>query len=285
MDLFDYDFSSSESGEKPKVVFFDTETTGSKDDDEIIEIGAIIEESDGSFELFDELCAPSDGKLIDVAAMVVHGIRNEDVEGRLPFNKSSFFRRIGELNSVQNYLVAHNLPFDLGRLEYYGFKPKMQCIDTLQCAKHLFELDEKLGALEYPLSSYKLQIFRYALFNKQEELEFAGRYGIDIRAHNAISDVVVLRMFFDILVERVEKRKPEYSYSDVLNELVVLSKKPVMVKKFNFGKYKGRLLKGVLETDRGYLEWFYRDMRKKKEAGESIDGNLYQTLKSLLEQQ
>ena len=284
MDLFDYDFSSNESGEKPKIIFFDTETTGSKDDDEIIEVGAIIEDFDGAYELFDELCSPSDGRLIDVEAMVVHGIRNEDLEGKPPFQKSHFFGRIEELNSPQNYLVAHNLPFDLGRLEYYGFVPKMQCIDTLQCAKHLFELDEKLGNLEYSLPNYKLQTFRYALFSKEEELEISRKYGIDIRAHNAISDVVVLRMFFDILVERVKVKYPEFEYKDLLNELVTLSTKPIMVKKFNFGKYKGRLLKGVLETDRGYLEWLYRDMMKKKEAGEGVDENLYQTLKSLLEQ-
>ncbi len=284
MDLFDYDFSSSESGQKPKVIFFDTETTGSKDSDEIIEIGAIIEESDGSFEIFDELCAASDGKLIDIEAMVVHGIRNEDLEGKQPFQKSKFYSRLEEFNTPQNYLVAHNLPFDLGRLEFYGFHSKMHCIDTLQCAKHLFELEEKLGELEYSLPNYKLQTFRYILFNKQEELDFAKRYNIDIRAHNAISDVVVLRMFFDVLIERVKEKNPAYEYTQVLDELATLTKKPVLVKKFTFGKYKGRLLKGVLETDKGYLEWLYRDMTKKKDLGDSVDTNLYQTLKILLEQ-
>ncbi len=285
MDLFDYDFSSSESGQKPKLIFFDTETTGSKDNDEIIEIGAIIEELNGSFEICDELCAVSSGKLIDIEAMVVHGIRNEDLEGKQQFEKSKFYSRLEELNTPQNYLIAHNLPFDLSRLEFYGFQSKMQNIDTLQCAKHLFELEESLGEFEYSLPNYKLQTFRYILFNKEEELNFAKRYRIDIRAHNAISDVVVLRMFFDILVKRVEEKYPEYEYTQVLDELVALTKKPILVKKFGFGKYKGKLLRDVLEIDRGYLEWLYRDISKRKDAGEGIDENLYQTLKSLLEQQ
>jgi len=285
MDLFDFDFTSNESGDKPKVVFFDTETTGAKEDDQIIEIGAIVEEQDGTYELFDEMCATSNKRLIDLEAMVVHGIRNEDLEGKEPFEKSSFYKRIKELNSTANYLVAHNLPFDLARLEYYGFHVKMQCIDTLQCAKHLFELNEPLGELEYPLTNYKLQSFRYALFNKAEELEESNRYGIDIRAHNAISDVVILRLFFKELVNRIKANNPEYQYTDILNELVVLSTKPVLVKQFNFGKYKGRLLKDILEEDRGYLEWLYRDIQKRKKSNEGIDENLYQTLKSLLEQQ
>jgi len=284
MDLFDYDFSRSEAGEKPKCIFFDTETTGSKEDDQIIEIGAIIEDNDGAYEIFDELCGTKGGKLIDVGAMVVHGIRNEDLEGKVPFEKSAFFARLNQLNSAQNYLIAHNLPFDLGRLAYYGFEAKVQLIDTLQCAKHLFELDEVLGYLEYRLPNYKLQTFRYMLFNKEQEQEASAKYNIDIRAHNAISDVVILRIFFDHVVARVKERNPSFNDNDVLNELVALSKKPVLVKKFNFGKYKGRLLKGVLETDRGYLEWLYRDISKKREAGEDVDENLYQTLKSLLEQ-
>ncbi len=284
MDLFDFDFTNSASGEKPKVIFFDTETTGSRDDDQIIEIGAIVEDFDGAYELYDELCSTTDNKLIDLEAMVVHGVRNEDLEGKEPFNKCDFYSRINELNTPINYLVAHNLPFDLGKLRYYGFKEKMQAIDTLQCAKHLYEINETIGDLEYALPNYKLQTFRYALFNKEEEQQEAAKYGIDIRAHNAISDVVILRMFFNKLVSRVEQKYPEFDYSQVLQELVRLSKEPVMVKSFNFGKYKGRLIKGVLETDRGYLEWLYRDMGKKKHAGESVDENLYQTLKVLLEQ-
>ena len=285
MDLFDFDFSSNASGDKAKIIFFDTETTGAKDDDEIIEIGAIIEDFDGSYELHDALCATTEDRIIDLEAMVVHGIRNEDLEGKDPFVKCDFYKRINELNSTQNYLVAHNLPFDLGRLKHYGFKQKLQLIDTLQCAKHLFELDEPLGVYEYPLPNYKLQTFRYALFSKEEELHEASKYGIDIRAHNAISDVIILRLFFDQLVQRLQQKNGEMSLEQALNELVALSQKPILVQKFNFGKYRGRQLKEILEVDRGYLEWLYRDIDKKKSSGESVDENLYQTLKVLLEQQ
>ena len=284
MDLFDFDFSENSDGEKSKIILFDTETTGTNSDDQIVEIGAIIEDLDEAYEQYYELCATTDNKLIDINAMTVHGIRNEELKGKKPFEQSDFYKRMQELNTNTNYLVAHNLPFDLARLEYYGFRAKCKLIDTLQCAKHLFELGEVLGEWEYALPNYKLQTFRYILFNKEQEDSVAKKYGVDIQAHNAIGDVVILKMFFDVLIERVQKLNPNFDKQDALNELVELSSKPVLVKTFNFGKYKGKLLKAVLEIDRGYLEWLYRDIKKKKNSGEEIDENMYHTLKRLLEQ-
>jgi len=284
MDLFDFDFSENETGDKSKIILFDTETTGTNSDDQIVEIGAIVEDLDEAYEQFYELCSTTDNKLIDINAMAVHGIRNEDIADKEPFEKSDFYKRVQELNTPTNYLVAHNLPFDLARLEYYGFKVKCKQIDTLQCAKHLFELGEVLGEWEYALPNYKLQTFRYILFNKEQEDSIATKYGVDIKAHNAIGDVVILKMFFDVLLDRVKKLNPNFDKQDALNELVELSKKPVLVKTFNFGKYKGKLLKAILELDRGYLEWLYRDIKKRKNNNESIDENMYHTLKTLLEQ-
>lgn len=284
MDLFDFDFSENSDGEKSKIILFDTETTGTNSDDQIVEIGAIIEDLDEAYEQHNELCATTDNKLIDINAMAVHGIRNEDIANKEPFEHSDFYKRVQELNMQSNYLVAHNLPFDLARLEYYGFSAKCKLIDTLQCAKHLFELGEVLGEWEYALPNYKLQTFRYILFSREQEDSIATKYGVDIKAHNAIGDVIILKMFFDVLIDRVKKLNPNFDKQKALNELVELSKKPVLVKTFNFGKYKGKLVKAILELDRGYLEWLYRDMKKRKSNNESIDENMYHTLKTLLEQ-
>jgi len=284
MDLFDFDFSNSEDGQKPKMIFFDTETTGSKDDDQIIEIGAIIEDFDGAYEIYNELCATTGNKLIDIEAMAVHGIRNEEIEGKKPFEKSDFYAKVNELNNSSNYLIAHNLPFDLGKLEYYGFKAKCKLIDTLQCAKHLFEIGEKLGEYEYALPNYKLQTFRYALFSKADEAQMASKYGADIKAHNAIGDVIILKMFFNELLKRVEQEHSNFSLEESLEYLSELSKKPVLIKTFTFGKYKGKLIKDVAKKDIGYINWLYSDIKKRKNSGESIDENMYNTLKAILEQ-
>jgi len=282
MNLFDY--NNSEDEQKPKLIFFDTETTGNKDDDQIIEIGAIIKNFDHTYEIYNELCATTGNKLIDIEAMEVHGIRNEDLEGKKPFEKSDFYAKINELNSPTNYLIAHNLPFDLGKLEYYGFSAKCKLIDTLQCAKHLFEIGEKLGEYEYALPNYKLQTFRYALFSKADEAEMASKYGADIKAHNAIGDVIILKMFFNELLKRVEQEHSNFSLEESLEYLSELSKKPVLVKTFAFGKYKGKLIKAVAIKDRGYINWLYNDIKKRKSSGESIDENMFFTLKTILEQ-
>ena len=283
MNLFDYDFSYEDNAIS-KLIFFDTETTGNSKDDQIIEIGAIVEDINGNLvEHYDELCSTTNGKLIAPEAMVTHGIRNEDIEDKKPFTKSKFWQNIDSLNSSSNYFIAHNLPFDLERLKYYGFTPKAKLIDTLQCAKHLYELDEILGDYNYALPNYKLQTFRYILFNKEIEEQEANRFNIEIKAHSALSDVIILKIFFNTLLDRVN-RDNKLTKQEAIDKLVELSTKPIEVKKFNFGKYKGRLLKEVLEIDRGYLEWLYNDMSKKVNSGDSVDENIYTTLKNLLEQ-
>ena len=282
MDLFDFDFTN-EDNKKSKAIFFDTETTGSAKDDQIIEIGAIVEDIDGNFiKSFNELCATTNNKLIHPDAMATHGIRNEDLEGKEPFIKSSFYKELESLNIPSSYFIAHNLPFDLERLKFYGFKPRAKLIDTLQCAKHLFEKGEILGKWEYPLPNYKLQTFRYILFDKeQEELE-AAKFNIEITAHSALSDVIILKMFFKELLLRV-KEKFNLERKDAFEKLTELSSKPVLIKEFSFGKYKGKKIEEVLKIDRGYLEWLYSDMQKKKSSGESIDENIFDSLRYYLE--
>jgi len=278
MDLFDFDFSNENSSKVSRIIFFDTETTGSGEDDEIIEIGSIVEDINGKLiDHFDELCSSS--KLIHPDAMATHGIRNEDIQGKQNFKDSNFYSYLQELNNQDNYLVAHNLPFDLAKLEYYGFNAKIKLIDTLQCAKHLFELGETLGAYEYELPNYKLQTFRYILFSKEDEVAEASKFNLEIKAHSALSDVVILKMFFNELIKRVK----EDNKKDILDNLVELTKKPVLIKQFSFGKYKGKKISDVLENDRGYLEWLYKDIKKKKSAGESVDNNMFGTLKHYLE--
>jgi len=276
MDLFDFDFSSDAN--KSKIIFFDTETTGANSDDQIIEIGAIVEDIDSNLvEYYDELCSTLNSKLISIEAMATHGIRNEDIEDKPSFESSKFWQNIKELNTKDNFFVAHNMPFDLARLEYYGFEPKAKLIDTLQCAKHLFEIDEIIR--DYALPNYKLQTFRYILFSKEDEQFEANRFSLNIKAHSALSDVIILKMFFNELLKRVNKSNK----LEALNYLVELSTKPVFVKKFAFGKYKGQNIANVAKKDRGYLEWLYRDMKKQKSAGESVDSNMFETLKHYLE--
>jgi len=131
-----------------EYVLFDTETTGNSDEDRIIQIGALFINSRGRVKYFDELCKSDID--IKIEAMEVHNITPELIADKKSFKESNFFRELLRVNSEKNYLIAHNIEFDLGMLKKEGFNNRMQLIDTLRCSKHL-----------YPSSPFhRLQYFR-----------------------------------------------------------------------------------------------------------------------------
>ena len=140
-----------------KYILFDTETTGNQDEDRIIQVGAMIVDSKGKIEVFDELC--NTGLPIKIVAMVVHGITPDLIEGKGTFVETNFYKTIQSLNSQENYLIAHNMPFDMGMLEKEGFQSNLQIIDTLRVAKHLLKdsPSHALQYLRYALELYKLE--------------------------------------------------------------------------------------------------------------------------------
>ena len=119
----------------PKYVLFDTETTGGNEEDRIIQIGSMIVDAKEPIEVYDELCSCEIP--IKLEAMEVHNITPDLLENKPKFIDSNFYNRLNELNNSENFLIAHNLPFDLGMLEKEGFKNKLTLIDTLRCARHL----------------------------------------------------------------------------------------------------------------------------------------------------
>ncbi len=130
------------------------------------------------------------------------------------------------INNEQNYLIAHNIEFDLGMLQKEGFVNRMKLIDTLRCSKHLF-----------PDSEYhRLQYFRYSLGLYKEEQKEAEKYNITIKAHDAIGDVLVMKLLLSRLVAQV---KEKYQGVNPMVKLEELTQTPVIMKSFKFGKYQG----------------------------------------------
>lgn len=223
-------------------ILFDTETTGNSQEDRIIQVGGIILTNGSKPLVFDELCSCE--VPIKLEAMEVHNITQEMLNDKPKFIDTNFYKCLNELNLQANYLIAHNIKFDLGMLEKEGFSCNMQIIDTLRCARHL--LDE--------LPYHRLQYLRYALDLYKTETDEATKLNITIKAHDAIGDVLVMKLLLTKLID-IAKEQFSINNKEAISKLVELSAKPVFVKNIKFGKYKGELLVDVASKDQNYLNW------------------------------
>ena len=223
-----------------KYVLFDTETTGNQEQDRIIQVGAMIVHSKEEIELFDELClAPVP---ITIEAMEVHNITPELIKDKGFYEETNFASKVEQFNQKENYLIAHNIAFDLEMLKKEGFQNHYTLIDTLRCAKHLIP--------DSP--NHRLQYLRYALELYQIEQAEAQKLGITIKAHDAIGDVLVMKLLLSKLVRLTQEK---FAGVNPMQKLAELTQTPVMMKTFKFGKYKDREIAEVVNEDRGYLTW------------------------------
>ncbi|RXJ70086.1 DNA polymerase III subunit epsilon [Halarcobacter ebronensis] len=240
----------------PYYVLFDTETTGNQEEDRVIQFGAMIVDQKGNVEAFDEFC--STDVEIKIEAMEVHNITPNLLEGKPKANETSFFKKLKELNSPENYLIAHNISFDMSMIEKEGFVNAYQVIDTLRCAKHLFP----------QMPYHRLQYLRYALELYKTEEKEAAKHNITIKAHDAIGDVLVMKLFLSKLVSKCREIYPDYN---PMEKLVDLTKTPVFIKTFKFGKYKNRDIAEVANEDPGYLNWMRTNLELDEDMKYSLD--------------
>jgi len=229
----------------PKYILFDTETTGAAEKDRIIQVGAMIVHGRDNIEVLDELCSTE--VPIGLEAMEVHNITPDVIENQPPYAELNFTKKILEYNSPENYLIAHNINFDLGMLQKEGFENNYTLIDTLRCAKHLL-----------PNSPYhRLQYLRYALELYKTEGAEADKLGITIKAHDAIGDVLVMKL---LLSELVKLTQEKYAGVNPMVKLAELTQTPVLMKTFKFGKYKDRDIEEICKADKGYINWMQSNL-------------------------
>ena len=244
----------------PLYILFDTETTGNQAPDRIIQIGAMIVKSREEVEVIDEICRTE--VPISIEAMEVHGITPERLEGKPSYAETYFAGRIDVLNTPENYLIAHNIDFDLGMIEKEGFKNQMQKIDTVRCARHLLP----------DLPHHRLQYLRYALeLYKDEEAE-ARKLGVTIKAHDAIGDVLILKLLFSHLVALVREQFPD---DNPIEKMVALTREPVMIRTFKFGKYKGESIEEIAQRDPGYLAWMRKNLDLDEDMRHTLDSYIH----------
>ncbi len=244
----------------PQYIILDTETTGTQDQDRIIQLGFLVLDSK-NVSVYNAFC--SSDIPISYAAMEVHGITPEQIEGKPSCQETEAFAALNALNVSENYLIIHNAPFDLKMLEKEGFACHMKLIDTLRVAKHVFEDEE----------AHRLQYFRYKMgLYKQEEAE-AEALGIVVKAHDAIGDVLVLKLFLSELRKAVEAK---FSNVNAVEMMVELTQKPILIKMFRFGKYRGQAVADVAREDSGYLKWMLDKM-------ENLDEDMRYTINYYLQ--
>ncbi|MEN8146163.1 MAG: exonuclease domain-containing protein [Campylobacterota bacterium] len=245
-----------------KYIILDTETTGAGENDRVIQLGYIVLDPGKPTETHNELCS-SDVPL-SIGAMEVHNITPDMIEGKPSCSEMGAYKRLLELNTSDNYMIIHNAPFDIGMLEKEGFSLEMKLIDTLRVSKHVF-----------PDSDYhRLQYFRYSLELYKEEAAEAANLGIELKAHDALGDVLFLKLLLSKVREAVQEKFPG---ENAVEKMVALTQEPVFITKpMRFGKHKGKTIQELAHEDAGYLRWMMENMQ-------NLDEDTRYTIKKVLE--
>jgi DNA polymerase III epsilon subunit-like protein len=217
----------------------------------------MIVHSRDEIEVFDEFCLAE--VPISIEAMEIHNITPDVIENQPAYAELEFAKKLEELNAKENYLIAHNIKFDLDMVKKEGFENAYTLIDTLRCVKHLL-----------PDSPYhRLQYLRYALELYKTEGAEADKLGVTIKAHDAIGDVLVMKLLLSKLVLLAKEQFPEDK--NPMDTLAKLTKTPVLMKTFKFGKHKGKEVADVAKEDKSYLNWMQKNMDLDEDMAFTLD--------------
>jgi len=215
-----------------KIIILDTETTGVLEEDRIIQLSYLVTDANGKIEeVHNEFCqAPLP---IKFDAMAIHHITPEELEGKPTCTELTGFSRLHELNTPDNLIVIQSAEFDLGMLAKEGFVSQMQLVDTFRI--HRFFYHENPHGLQYN---------RYALGLYKEEAAQMAELGVQIAAHDALGDVIVLKNFYDYLLNDHEEAK-----------MIEMCSKPILMDLMPFGKHKGKRIEEVATSERRSLAY------------------------------
>ena len=202
------------------ILFLDLETTGLESNDKIISIALLGED----FEVYELV---NDGKKIPPLASSINHITNEMIKNKPKLKDSEAYKLLQKNNNEDTVIIGHNVKFDLQKLSEYGFNFKGEVLDTLRVTKHLIPECE----------IFSLQVLRYELKLYKQEKE-------TLYAHNALDDAKVIKNLYDYLLDLQSTKK-----------MIELSKKNVLMQKFDFGKYNSKYIEDIAMNDKSYLQW------------------------------
>lgn len=236
------------------LVFFDVEATGVDQEDRLCQIAFSSTTSDKGVEsYFFKPPLP-----IKIGAMAVHHITEKMIADKPAFIGSPLHAELKKcFEDDRHIFVAHNAKYDRDMMIKEGITAELW-IDTLKIAKHIFP----------DMDSFALQFLRYS-------------FGIEIEAtaHDAKGDVLVLERLFYIMLEKMMEEH-SISADSAIEKMLEWTKEPLLIKYFQFGKYKNKSLEEVAKDDPGYLTWL---LNEKIKSGDNDEDWLY-TLRYFLNQ-
>ncbi|MCD4706506.1 MAG: 3'-5' exonuclease [Candidatus Sabulitectum sp.] len=234
-------FSSIDSG-NARILFLDTETTGSDPATaEVCEVAFLLAEYSGfSFtgekQVFETLVKPS--VPIPPEASAVNQISNRMVSNSPAAEE--FTEQIKNLTEQADYISAHNLPYDYTILKrqypaLFNRFDKSTYIDTLRLSRQIWQ--------EIP--SHALQALRY---------RFELDQNIQGEAHRALFDTELVQSLLHFSLKQSSCSNLQNNWKSLVDFIV----SPLEVKIFSFGKYRGNLVEDTVAGDPDYIRWLLR---------------------------
>jgi exodeoxyribonuclease X len=198
---------------------------------------------------YNDLCTPP--LPISFEAMAIHHIAPEMLEGKANCQESRAYQALCELNHPSNLLVIQNAAFDLGMLEKEGFISQMQLIDTFRILRAYYANDGTSSSLQYKRYQWGLYHFEAAQ---------CQQLGITLSAHDALSDVIVLKNLF-------EKLSNEHS----LPKMILACEVPIILEYIPYGKHKGKRFSEIAKVARGDLHYMLKSESLDQDIKASIE--------------
>jgi len=238
MDLF-----SSTGATEPgtQVLFLDTETTGADPETaEVCELALLLSTYTGfqrevdADRMLEVLVKPTEE--VPPEASAVHHITNRMLADKPHITEIA--GAVRELVDRADLVCAHNLMFDLTILRrelpdvFGSITPEME-LDTLRLSRHVWPM----------VPSHALQALRY-------RYELDRDLGGD--AHRALFDTKLSRSLLEHML------KEGLTGCDDWEALATLSRSPLNIQTFSFGKYRGKLVEDITAQDADYIRWLLR---------------------------
>ncbi len=238
-----------------KIYFFDTETTGNTTTDYLCQLA--VKEQGVAEPVVNAMYKPP--VPIPFECSMIHHISNKMVADKPLFKGAPEYTSIKTLfESPDTIVVAHNAAFDEQILK----NDDITSTNIICTFKVIRALDSEM---KFPM--HKLQYLRYALGME-----------LDVPAHDAFADVLVLEQLFAYCLAQAQE-KWSMNEKQAITEMMRITSEPITFKTIPFGKYNGKTVAEVAATDRGYLEWL---LKQKRESPQNETDWIY-TLEKALE--